>query len=58
MSLGLLLLVTVVTAVIVIRNKVVALEKTLEERFQQVSKPVNKVVEIANAVREVAKAVK
>ncbi len=58
MAVSLLLIATIVTALIVIRNKVVALEKTVQEKLAHAAKPLNKVVEIANAVREVAKAAK
>lgn len=58
MAVSLVLIFSLVTAVIVIRNKVVSLEKTVEEKLHTAAKVPNKVVEIANAVREVAKAVK
>jgi|JI10StandDraft_1071094.scaffolds.fasta_scaffold249626_2 cell division protein FtsL len=58
MSVSLILIASLVTAVIVIRNKVVSLEKTVEEKLQSATRVPNKVVELANAVKEVAKAVK
>lgn len=58
MSVMLILVATLVTAVLVVRNKVVSLEKTVEEKLNHAAKPMNKVVEIANAVREVARAAK
>ncbi len=58
MSTILLLLIFLLASVLVIRNKIVRLEHTVEERLVQAAKPVNKMVEIAQAVKEVAKSVK
>jgi len=58
MSVSLVLIATLVTTGFVIRNKVVSLEKTVEEKLQTAARVPNKVVELANAVKEVAKAVK
>lgn len=58
MSISLILIFSLVTAVVVIRNKVVSLEKTVEEKLQTAARVPNRVVELANAVKEVAKAVK
>jgi hypothetical protein len=55
---ALMVLLGIVTALFVIRNKVVTLEKTVQEKVHGVTQNVEKVVEIANAVREVARAVK
>ena len=56
MSVMLILITFMVVALIVIRNKVVAIEKTVEEKLQTASKVPSKVVEIANAMRELANA--
>lgn len=58
MSVLLVLIAFMVAALIVIRNKVVALEKTVHEKLHSAAKLPNMMVEIANAVREVAKATK
>ena len=58
MSIMLLLLITIVVAILVIRNKVIKLEKTIEEKLDSAVRPLSKVVEIANAVQSVARAVK
>lgn len=58
MSTILLMLIFLLASVLVIRNKIVRLEHTVEERLVQAAKPVNKMVEIAQAVKEVAKSVK
>lgn len=58
MAVSLAVLIGIVTALFVIRNKVVALEKTVQEKVRNVTHNVDKVVEVANAVREVAKAVR
>lgn len=58
MSISLLLIISIVTAVIVIRNKVIALEKLIQAKLDAATRVPNKVVEIANAVKEVARAVK
>ena len=56
MAVMLILIASIVTALVVIRNKIVSLEKTVADKLLSAAKPINKVVEIANAVREVAKA--
>lgn len=58
MSLGLIMLAAVLTALFVIRAKVTKLEKMVQDKVHSAMGNVNKVVEIASAVREVAKSVK
>ncbi len=52
------LVTALVAAIIVIRNKFIALEKSVQDKFHNVTNNVNKVVEVAQAVRDVARAVK
>ncbi len=56
MSVMLILIAFMVVALIVIRNKVVAIEKTVQDKLQTATKVPTKMVEIANAVRELANA--
>lgn len=58
MAVSLVVLIGIVTALFVIRNKVVALEKTVQEKVRGVTQNVERVVEVASAIREVAKAVR
>ncbi|PID30311.1 hypothetical protein CSA80_02700 [Candidatus Saccharibacteria bacterium] len=57
MSLGLLLLGAIVAAIIIIRNKVIDLERMIKEKFHTAVNAADKAVEIAGAVRSVADAV-
>lgn len=58
MSIMLVLIAALVTSIVVIRNKIVSLEKAVQDKIHIVTNNVGKVVEIANAVREFAKNVK
>lgn len=58
MSVMLVLVAALVTAIIVIRNKIVSLEKAVQDKLHFVTNNVGKVVEFANTVREVARAIK
>ncbi len=58
MVVSFLVLIGIVTALLVIRNKVVNLEKAVQEKVRGVTQNIEKVVEVASAVRDVARAVK
>lgn len=58
MGLSLLILIAIVIAVFVIRNKVVSLERTVQEKVHNVTQNVEKAIEVAKAIRNVAKAAK
>lgn len=58
MSLALLLLIALVVAVVVIRNKIVAIEKTVQEKLSFVTNTANRAAEIVDAAKDVARAVK
>lgn len=58
MSVMMILIAALVTAMIVIRNKIVELEKLARDKFERATTGVNKVVEVARAVGDVAKAVR
>lgn len=58
MSVMMILIAALVTAIIVIRNKIIAMEKLAQDKFKKAASDVNKVVEVARAVGEVARAVK
>lgn len=56
MSVMLIIIAFMMVALIVIRNKVVAIEKSIDEKLQAATKMPTKIVEIANIVRELANA--
>lgn len=58
MSVMLILITALVTVIVVIRNKIVALEKSVQDKLHSVTMNVNKAVEVVEAVRDVARAVK
>jgi hypothetical protein len=58
MGLSLLILVALAVAVLIIRSKVIRLEKTFQDKMASLTQGVGKVVEVAKAVHEVAKAAK
>lgn len=58
MGVMLVLIAFMVTALIVIRNKIIVLEKTVSDKLHSASKLPNMMAEIANAVKSVAKAAK
>ena len=57
MSIMLMLVITVVVALVVIRNKVVALEKTVAEKLHTTMALPEKVIEIATAVKKLTKSI-
>ena len=58
MSIMLILITTVVVALVVIRNKVVSLEKTVVEKLHTAIALPEKIIEIASAVKELTRAIK
>lgn len=58
MVVSLVVLIGIVTALLVIRNKIVALEKTVQDKLHFVTNNIGKVVEFASTVREVARTIK
>lgn len=54
MSLSLILLITIITAIIVIRNKVVSLEKLVESKINAAASIPSKVAEIVGSVKDVS----
>ena len=57
MSISLILLISLVVAVVVIRNKIFLLEKTIQEKLGFVTNSYHRATEIVDAAKDVARAV-